>query len=370
MILSALSPFLRSSLVRNLSRDALLAMEPETAHRATISALKMGLVPKPERSDPPELKTEIAGLRLTNPIGMAAGFDKNAEVHEALCTMGFGFAETGTLTPRPQPGNPGPRLFRLPQSRGVVNRMGFNNEGHAAAHVRLAARRAPGVVGVNVGANKDSDDFIADYVTGVKRFASIADYLTVNISSPNTPGLRGLQEPGQLRRLLGEVLAARAGERVHVPIFVKIAPDLDETALDDIAAIVTATDIDGLIVSNTTLSRDMVAGDDHAHESGGLSGRPLFSLSTRRLAQMRLRVGPDLPIVGVGGVHSARSAMAKIEAGANALQIYSALVFEGLDLLERIKAGLADMVRRPRARNISDFVGTATSDWAEGRIEI
>lgn len=368
MIFSSLSPFLRNSLLRNLTRDALLAMEPETAHQATIMALKLGLAPQPSRADPPELKTVIAGMELANPIGMAAGFDKNAEVCEPLGTMGFGFAEAGTVTPRAQSGNPRPRLFRLPEAEGVINRMGFNNEGHAAAHVRLAAQRSKAIIGVNIGANKDSEDFISDYVKGVKRFANIANYLTVNISSPNTPGLRGLQDPDMLKRLLSEVLNEHVRQDVHVPVFLKIAPDLDESALDDIARIVLATDLDGMIVSNTTISRETVAGLPHAEETGGLSGKPLFNLATQKLAQVRQRVGPDLVLIGVGGVHSPETALAKFEAGANAVQLYSALVFGGLDLLDRIKTGLAGEVKRTGARNISGFVGRMTDDWAAGRI--
>ncbi len=369
-MLSALSPFLRNALVANLSRDALLAMEPETAHRATISALKLGLAPKPDYADAPQLKTSLAGLELSNPIGMAAGFDKNAEVTESLGEMGFGFVEAGTITPKPQDGNPRPRLFRLPEVGGVINRMGFNNEGHAAAHVRLAAHRSKAIVGVNIGANKTSKDFVADYVAGVNRFADIADYLTVNISSPNTPGLRGLQEPEMLERLLGEVLSARAGQRTRVPVFLKIAPDLDEGALDDITRIVLATDLDGMIVSNTTISRSGVEGQPHASETGGLSGKPLFNFSTQKLAQVRLRVGKDFPLIGVGGVHSAQSALAKFDAGANAIQLYSALVFGGLGLFDEIRQGLTQAVRGVKARNIADFVGRSAADWASGKLQI
>lgn len=367
---SALAPFLRNSLMMGLTRDALLAMEPETAHQATLMALKLGLAPKPIYADAPQLKTRIAGLDMSNPIGMAAGFDKNAEVTEALGEMGFGFAEAGTLTPRAQDGNPRPRLFRLTEAGGVINRMGFNNQGHAAAHVRLAAERSKAVVGVNIGANKTSADFVADYVAGVKRFAGIANYLTVNISSPNTPGLRGLQEPEMLKRLLGEVLRERAAQNVRVPLFLKIAPDLDEHALDEISKIVLATDLDGMIVSNTTLSRSAVAGQPYADEAGGLSGKPLFNFATQKLAQVRLRVRPDLPLIGVGGVHSAETALAKFEAGANAIQLYSALVYGGLGLLDEIKLGLTQSVKRVKARNISDFVGRHTADWAAGKLSL
>ncbi|HUH77566.1 MAG TPA: quinone-dependent dihydroorotate dehydrogenase, partial [Devosia sp.] len=296
----------------------------------------------------------------------AAGFDKNAEVARPLALLGFGMVEIGTVTPRPQVGNPRPRLFRLPEVHGVINRMGFNNEGHEAVFQRLSSVRVPAALGVNIGANKDSEDFVADYVLGVQRFAALADYLTVNISSPNTPGLRNLQSDEALQRLLGEVLAARAKAKIRVPVLLKIAPDLDEAALDAIARIVLATDLDGLIVSNTTTTRATVSGLAHAQEAGGLSGKPLFDLSTQRLAQMRQRVG-DLPIIGVGGIHSPQTALAKFEAGANAVQLYSAMVFGGLDLLDRIKRGLVAAIRAEGKTNIAQLVGTKTADWAAGR---
>ena len=366
VIFSALSPLLRIPAVSGLTQHALLKMDAETAHGATISALKLGLAPEQTQSDASELRTTLCGIDLANPIGMAAGFDKNAEVPRPLALMGFGMVEIGTVTPRPQSGNPKPRLFRVGQSEGVINRMGFNNEGHEAAFARLKGLRVPAALGVNIGANKDTEDFVADYVKGVARFADIADYLTANISSPNTPGLRSLQADEALRRLLGQILATRAKAKTRVPVFLKIAPDLDETALDAIAKVVLATDLDGLIVSNTTITRDIVFGQDNAAETGGLSGKPLFALSTQRLAQMRQRVG-DLPIIGVGGIHSSQSALAKIEAGANAVQLYSALVFGGLDLLDRIKRGLVTAVRTQGKTSISQLVGTRTNDWASGR---
>jgi len=368
MIFSALSPLLRNAGLANLTRDTLLRMDPETAHGATITALRMGLAPQQEHADPPELATTLCGIELKNPIGMAAGFDKNAEVPRPLALMGFGMVEIGTVTPRPQSGNAKPRLFRVSAAEGVINRMGFNNEGHEAAFARLKGQRIPAALGVNIGANKDSEDFVADYVLGVNRFADLADYLTVNISSPNTPGLRNLQTDEALRRLLGDVLAARAKAKTRVPVLLKIAPDLDEAGMDAIARVILDTDLDGLIVSNTTISRDPVAGMENADETGGLSGKPLFALSTQRLAQMRLRVG-SLPIVGVGGIHSPQSALAKLEAGANAIQLYSALVFGGLDLLERIKRGLVAGVRSAGKKNIADLVGATTEDWASGRAE-
>lgn len=369
MILSALSPLLRIPALSGLTREALLKMDPETAHGATITALRLGLAPEQAHADGTELQTNLCGLELANPVGMAAGFDKNAEVARPLALMGFGMVEVGTVTPRPQAGNPKPRLFRVGPAEGVINRMGFNNEGHEAAIARLRGQRVPAALGVNIGANKDSADFVVDYVLGVKRFADLADYLTVNVSSPNTPGLRNLQADEALRRLLGEVLAARAKAKTRVPVFLKIAPDLDLAALDAIAAVVLATDLDGLIVSNTTITRDAVAGLENATETGGLSGKPLFALSTQRLAQMRQRVG-TLPIIGVGGIHSPQSALAKIEAGANAIQLYSAMVFGGLDLLDRLKRGLVAAVRAQGKTNIAQLVGSRTADWAEGRGQV
>ena len=367
MILSRLSPLLRVPLVKTLTRDALLRMDPEIAHGTTITALRLGLAPEQEHPDPPELRTSLCGLELGNPVGMAAGFDKNAEVPKPLARMGFGMVEIGTVTPRPQAGNDKPRLFRVPETQGVINRMGFNNDGHEAVFARLRNARVGAILGVNIGANKDSADFVADYVLGVTRFAEVADYLTVNISSPNTPGLRTLQSNEALARLLGEVLMSRSKAKVRVPIFLKIAPDLDEAQLDGIAKAIAGTDLDGLIISNTTISRDAVMGMHNATQSGGLSGKPLFNLSTRRLAQMRQRVGA-LPIIGVGGIHSPQSAVAKFEAGADAIQLYSALVFGGLELLDRIKRGLVAAIRAQGRSDVAALVGTKTADWASGRL--
>jgi dihydroorotate dehydrogenase len=370
MTLSRVGAFLRSGPVQGLTREALSVMDAETAHGATLAALRLGLVPTSEQPDSPELAAEICGLPFGNPVGMAAGFDKNGQVPQALYAMGLGFAEIGTVTPKPQSGNPKPRVFRLPGAGGVVNRLGFNNEGHAEVHRRLEGRRFEGVLGVNIGANKASGDFVADYVAGVKRFADVADYLTVNISSPNTPGLRDLQSDEALKRLLGEVLAERARQKIRVPVFLKLAPDLEETDLDRIAKAVLATDLDGLIISNTTISRPGVAGMENAGEPGGLSGKPLFNLATMRLAQMRQRIGPDLPLIGVGGIHSAESAVAKFAAGANAIQLYTALVFGGLDLLDEIKSGLVRAIRDAGADNVSALTGTAVDDWASGKLTL
>ena len=362
MIFSALAPLLRVPLLASLTRDSLLKMDPETAHGATINALRLGLAPEQDYPDPPELKTSLAGLELSNPVGMAAGFDKNGEVPRSLARMGFGMVEIGTVTPRPQTGNPKPRLFRVAAAEGVINRMGLNNDGQDEVYRRLSGVRVPAALGVNIGANKDSPDFTADYAKGVARFARLADYLTVNVSSPNTPGLRDLQQEEALRRLLYAVLTVRSKSPVRVPVFLKIAPDLDEAGLDAIARAIAETDLDGLIVSNTTVSRDPVAGMENSSETGGLSGKPLFDLATIRLAQMRQRT--TLPIIGVGGIHSPDTAVEKFMAGANAIQLYSALVFGGLDLLDRIKRGLAAKVRAEGKTNISQLVGTKTAEWA------
>ena len=365
MILSGLSPLLRMPLLAGLTRDSLLRMDPETAHAATINALRLGLAPQQDDPDPPELRTTLAGLELSNPVGMAAGFDKNGDVPRPLALMGFGMVEVGTVTPLPQSGNPKPRLFRIGGAEGVVNRMGFNNDGHDEVYRRLSGVRVPAALGVNIGANKASADFTADYAKGVARFARLADYLTVNVSSPNTPGLRDLQQEDALKRLLDAVLTVRAKAPVRVPVFLKLAPDLDEAAMDGIARVIATTDLDGLIVSNTTITRDGVVGMENASEPGGLSGKPLFELATRRLAQMRQRT--SLPIIGVGGIHSPETAIEKFRAGANAIQLYSALVFGGLDLLERIKRGLVAAVRKDGRRNIADLVGTGTAEWASGK---
>ena len=369
MILSRLSPLLRMPLVRNLTRDGLLRLEPELAHATTINALKLGLAPEQREPDPPELRTTFCGLDLSNPVGMAAGFDKNGEVPKPLALMGFGMVEVGTVTPLPQEGNAKPRLFRVAGVEGVINRMGFNNDGHEAVFERLKGAHVGAILGVNIGANKQSEDFVADYVKGVTRFAEVADYLTINISSPNTPGLRNLQAGEALERLLGAVLKARGKAKVRVPVLLKLAPDLELWQMDEIAAVIAKTDLDGLIVSNTTISREAVVGLENASETGGLSGKPLFQLATQRLAQMRQRVG-TLPIVGVGGIYSPQTAVEKFEAGADAIQLYSALVFGGLELLERIKRGLVAAVRAQGRRSIAELSGTRTADWAREEIDI
>ncbi|WEX77916.1 quinone-dependent dihydroorotate dehydrogenase [Sinorhizobium numidicum] len=351
-----------------LARRGLFLLDPETAHGLTIKALKSGLVPSCAAPADPRLKQTIAGLTFPNPVGMAAGYDKNAEVPEALLRIGFGFTEIGTVTPRPQPGNDKPRLFRLVEDRAVINRLGFNNEGHGAALARLQACSRQALIGVNIGANKDSADRIADYVAGIRTFYTVARYFTANISSPNTPGLRDLQARESLVLLLSAVLAARDEEAGksgrRVPVFLKIAPDLTEEGMDDIAAEVLAHDLDGLVVSNTTLSRDGLTDQRQAREAGGLSGKPLFEKSTAVLARMRKRVGPDLPIIGVGGIGSADTAAEKIRAGADLVQLYSCMVYEGPGLPGRIVRGLSALCDREKLGSIREIRDSRLDYWA------
>ena len=350
-----------------LGRKMLFSFDPETAHGLSLAALRTGLPLGRAPSPDPALAVTVAGLSFPNPLGMAAGYDKNGEVPDALLALGFGFAELGTVTPRPQPGNPKPRIFRLEKDSAVVNRLGFNNDGHDACLKRMAARTGrPGIVGINVGANKDSDDRIADYRLGVERFARHAAYLTVNISSPNTPGLRDLQARESLGLLLAAVREARDSEDARTgkrtPLFLKIAPDLDEAGLDDIAAQVLDKGIDGVIVSNTTLSREGLASAAKA-EAGGLSGRPLFARSTAVLARMRRRLGPQVALIGVGGVDSAETAAEKIRAGADLVQLYTGMIYAGPGLPGKIVRGLSGIVKREGIGSIRDLRDTALDKW-------
>jgi dihydroorotate dehydrogenase len=336
----------------SLAQPFLRRLDAEDAHRATIAALKL-LPPRPCGRNDPRLAVSAFGLDFPNPVGLAAGFDKNAEVPDAMLGLGFGFVEVGTLTPRPQPGNARPRAFRLLEDRGVINRYGFNNDGHAPALERLSQRMRRGgagigVLGVNVGANKDAADRVADYVAGVRAFADVASYLTINVSSPNTPGLRDLQEPEALSELLARVVEAREAARARPPVLLKIAPDLTLDQLDAIVKVARTRGVDGMIVSNTTIARPPTLRSPLAREGGGLSGRPLFSLSTHMLAQTFLRVERQFPLIGVGGIDSAETACAKIEAGATLVQLYSALVYEGPGLVGRIAAGLLDALAAER----------------------
>jgi dihydroorotate dehydrogenase len=344
-----------------LALPVLHALDPEDAHRLAIRMLQFAPLP-PAPADDRRLAMRVFGLNFPNPVGIAAGFDKNAEVPDALLRAGFGFVEIGTVTPLPQPGNPRPRLFRLDTDQAVINRLGFNSDGAGAVLRRLAARAtAGGIVGVNVGANKDSPDRVADYVGLIERFAAVASYVTVNISSPNTPGLRDMQHAAVLDDLLARVIDAR--ERVATtagptPVLVKIAPDLPLGDLDDAVAIARKRRVDGIIVGNTTVSRPARLHDSkQAKEAGGLSGRPLLPLANRTLAETYVRVEGVFPLVGAGGVDSGESAFAKIRAGASLVQVYSGLVFSGLGLVGAIKAALLGALTRDGRAGLSDYVG-------------
>jgi dihydroorotate dehydrogenase len=326
--------------------------DPEDAHRLAIQGLRL-LPPIRPRPDDPKLAVRAFGLNFPNPIGMAAGFDKSAEVPDALLRLGFGFVEIGTVTPKPQVGNPRPRLIRLERDEAVINRLGFNNDGMAAAARNLARRKGKGLVGINIGANKDSADRIGDYARAFAELSPLADYVTVNVSSPNTPGLRGLQNRDELTRLLDTLIGAR---RSKIALLVKIAPDLDGHALDDIAAVARASGIEGLIVSNTTLARPPLL-SAAAGETGGLSGAPLFAPSTEILRQMRLRLGNTVTLIGVGGISSGADAYAKIRAGAALVQLYTALIYQGPGLVSRIKRELSALLAKDGFAHVADAVG-------------
>lgn len=361
------------SLLEKLALKGLHQMDAEAAHGVTIKALKTGLVPTCAKSADARLSRRIWDLQFPNPVGMAAGFDKNGEVPDALLKAGFGFTEVGSVTPKPQPGNPKPRVFRLPKDQGVINRFGFNNEGHIALRQRMEARKGrPGIVGINVGANKDATDRVADYVAGIDAFADLAHYFTVNVSSPNTPGLRNLQARDALAELLSGVMSARDSQTQKlgrkVPVLLKIAPDVDDRELSEICEEVLAKQVDGLIVSNTTISREGLSADANADQAGGLSGRPLFRRSTIVLAKVRKLVGPDLPLIGVGGVDSAEAAWAKITAGADLVQLYSALVYEGMGLVGQILDGLAEQLDRNGFSSLQDAVGINADGWAKASL--
>lgn len=341
-----------------LIRPLIFRLDAERAHRLTIDALKLrsgsGFTPDPGST--PTLETTVAGLRFPNPVGLAAGFDKDAEVFEQMLSLGFGFVEIGTLTPRAQVGNAQPRLFRLSLDRAVINRMGFNNRGQADALGRLSKRyRTRGIVGVNIGANKDSADRIADYVEGIRAMSPVADYLTVNISSPNTPGLRQLQDEGALRALLSAVHEVRDAN--GPPIFLKVAPDLGEGEPDQIVRVAIEHKIDAIIVANTTVSRPLLK-SRLADEQGGLSGEPLKKLALKALRDFRAASGGKVPLIGVGGIANADDAWERICAGASLVQLYSAMVYEGPGIARQIRKGLAERVRREGFGNIAEAVGT------------
>ncbi len=334
-------------------------LPPESAHRLTLAALHLGAAPRAAAADPILVQT-VWGRRLRSPLGLAAGFDKNAEVIRPMLALGFASVEVGTITPQPQSGNPRPRLFRLAADGAIVNRLGFNNQGLEAAARRLERRdRQWGMVGANVGKNKDSEDAVADYVAGVRRLAPLADYVTINVSSPNTPGLRQLQAREPLDRLIGSVLEARARLALASPppILIKVAPDLDEPATVDIAEVALARGIDGIIVSNTTVARPDDLVSPARGEAGGLSGRPLFQPSTHLLAQFRRLTQGRLLLVGVGGIGSGRDAYLKIRAGASLVQLYTALVYDGPGLIARIERELASCLRADGFATLAQAVG-------------
>src|ERR1700761_3659648 len=341
----------------DLGAALLRRLPAESAHRATLKLAAMAAPFFPTAApDDPRLKVRALGLDFPNPVGLAAGFDKDADVPGAMAKFCFGFVECGTVTPRPQTGNRRPRLFRLREDKAVINRMGFNNRGMDLAARNLGTRKGSGIVGINIGANKDSADRIADYVLGFERLAPLAAYVTVNVSSPNTPGLRGLQDRDELTRLLDMLTEARGKKTLHLPILLKIAPDLDGHALDDIADLAKKSGIEGLIVSNTTIVRPPLR-SAHANQAGGLSGRPLFRPSTQILAEMHRRLNGAVVLVGVGGIASGQDAYAKIRAGASLVQLYSALAFQGPGLVTRIKRDLLRCLERDGFANVTEAVG-------------
>ena len=357
-----------SELIGSFSAAMLRRFDPEVAHALAVMAMRLNLAPGLPKVVDDRLAVSFFDMWLDHPVGLAAGFDKNAEIADTLLRQGFSHVEIGTLTPRPQPGNPKPRIFRLPEANAVINRCGFNGKGHAYALKRMERHGGrPGVIGVNVGANKDSLDRAADYVAGIKAFAGLASYFAVNISSPNTPGLRDLQASAALSDLIARVIeacdetAAAVGRKT--PVLIKIAPDLDEAALDDIAAVIAARGADGLIISNTTLSRSGVFGPT-ATEPGGLSGKPLFERSTIVLAKMRERVGRALPIIGVGGVMTGEDAYLKIAAGANLVQVYTAFIYGGGNAVNAITTDLLARIERSGIGSARALAGLDSRAWA------
>ncbi len=350
------------SIAERLALAALHRLEPERAHHAALLALRAGLTPLPGPVTSPRLRCEIAGLHLANPVGLAAGFDKDAEALGPLSRAGFGFIEAGAITPRPQPGNPRPRLFRLPRDRAVINRFGFNNDGMEAAAARLAKRPAEAVIGLNLGANKDSADRAEDYARVLSRCGRYLDFATVNVSSPNTERLRDLQGAEALQSLLSGVVEVRDWLPRPIPVFLKIAPDLDDDALREIARVAGACGVDGIIATNTTLSRKGLQSPAR-DEAGGLSGAPLFKRSTRVLARLSQVTQGKMPLIGVGGIASAEDAYTKIRAGASAVQLYTGLVYKGLSLAADIARGLDGLLSRDGHANVAQAVGTNREDW-------
>ncbi|MFP4304735.1 MAG: quinone-dependent dihydroorotate dehydrogenase [Rhodosalinus sp.] len=350
------------SLTERAGLALLRRIDPETAHGLALRALQAGAAPLPGLVTSDRLRCELAGLRLANPVGLAAGFDKNAVALHPLSRAGFGFVEVGAVTPRPQPGNPRPRLFRLPQDAAVINRFGFNNEGMETVAARLERRPRDMVLGLNLGANKDSADRAGDFAAVLVRCGPWLDFATVNVSSPNTERLRDLQGAEALAALLDRVIDARAELGRPLPLFLKIAPDLTDAELADIAAVAREAGIDGIVATNTTLARDGLR-SAHAAEAGGLSGKPLFRRSTQVLARLHRLTAGAMPLIGVGGIGSAEDAYAKIRAGASAVQLYTGLVYEGLSLGARITEGLDALLARDGFASVAEAIGTASGDW-------
>lgn len=342
--------------IAEIGAKAMTLFDPETAHRLTVRLLKAGLGPKVDTHNS-RLAIEVAGISFPNPLGLAAGFDKNAEAPDAALDLGFGFVEVGAVTPRPQPGNPKPRVFRLRGDAAVINRYGFNNEGLDVIAERLRSRERNGIVGVNLGANKDSEDRTEDYVRGIKALAGLVDFFTVNISSPNTPGLRALQGKEALSGLMSRVQAARNDVAPATPVYLKIAPDLTDEDKADIADVARSMSIDALIISNTTISRPSGLRSENVNESGGLSGKPLFAMSTRLLREFYAVLGNSVPLIGVGGVSSARDTYEKILSGASLVQLYTALVYEGPGLPARILKELPSYLDADGFETIAEAVG-------------
>ena len=350
------------SLIERLGLAFMHRIDPETAHGLAIRALQSGLTPKPGPITSDRLRCTLAGIDLPNPVGLAAGFDKNATAIAPLSQSGFGFIEVGAATPRPQPGNPKPRLFRLSEDRAAINRFGFNNDGMEAIGARLSGRPKDAVIGLNLGANKDSADRAGDFAAVLRHCGAHLDFATVNVSSPNTEKLRDLQGKAALTALLNGVMEARAELSDPIPVFLKIAPDLEVSELQDIAEVARDTGVDAIIATNTTLSREGLK-SAHAGETGGLSGAPLFEKSTRVLAQLSQMTDGAMPLIGVGGIGSAEQAYAKICAGASAVQVYTALVYHGLALVPEIATGLDRLLARDGFVSVADAVGSKRNDW-------
>ncbi|WP_163846816.1 quinone-dependent dihydroorotate dehydrogenase [Pseudooceanicola aestuarii] len=351
-----------TTLRERIGLAALHNLDPETAHGLALSGLRAGLVPLPGRITTPRLETKLAGLRLDNPVGLAAGFDKNAQALHPLSRAGFGFVEVGAITPRPQEGNPRPRLYRLRADRAAINRFGFNNRGMDDTLPRLARRPVEAVIGLNLGANKDSADRAADFSAVLRHCGAHLDFATVNVSSPNTEKLRDLQGRAALNALLADVLATRDALARPIPVFLKIAPDLDPQGLEDVAEVALATGIDAIVATNTTLSRDGLT-SPHRDQAGGLSGAPLFVRSTRVLARLSDLTQGRVPLIGVGGIATAEDAYAKIRAGASAVQLYTALVYQGLTLGAQIARGLDRLLAQDGFDTVAQAVGTGRQDW-------